>query len=132
MNSNFLKLMPMAGDLKLSHKKNHFGVTVSTKEVVLHKPHANYYLNFEDVISITPFESKLFAPFRFVNKQETQQEIVQADDGTPRYRFYAKKATLHNRSGLFTLGTIQFVIPVHRDLMKAIGLYGGWDVAFDR
>ncbi|WP_409347027.1 hypothetical protein [Paenibacillus sp. MBLB4367] len=131
MNPDFIRLMPMAGDLKLSHKKSHFGITVSTKELVLHKPHANYYLSFEDIVSITPCESGKLLPFRLVNKQETRQEIVSAGDGTPHYNVYVKNATLHNRSGVFKLGTMQFIIPIHRDLIKAIGRFGGWDVAID-
>lgn len=126
-----MKLKPLEGELKLSHKKTNFGITVSTKELVLHKPHVNYYLNLEDIVSITPFESKGATQVRFVNKHNTQQEIVNADDGTPHYNVYVKQATIHNRSGLFTLGTMRFVIPIHQELMKAIGQFGRWDVVLD-
>ncbi|WP_238402846.1 hypothetical protein [Paenibacillus mesophilus] len=126
-----MKLKPLEGELKLSHKKMNFGITVSTKELVLHKPHVNYYLNLEDIVSITPFESKGATQVRFVNKHNTQQEIVHADDGTPHYNVYVKQATIHNRSGLFTLGTMRFVIPIHHELMKAIGQFGRWDVVLD-
>jgi hypothetical protein len=66
-----------------------------------------------------------------VNKHNTQQEIVHAEDGTPQYNVYVKQATIHNRSGLFALGTIRFVIPIHHELMKAIGQFGRWDVVLD-
>ncbi|MDF2716402.1 MAG: hypothetical protein K0R28_3327 [Paenibacillus sp.] len=126
-----MKLKPLEGELKLSHKKTNFGITVSTKEVVLHKPHVNYYLYLEDIVSITPFETKGATQVRFVNKQNTQQEVVHADDGTQHYNVFVKKATIHNRSGLFTLGTMRFVIPIHYELMKTIGQLGKWDVALD-
>ncbi|MDF2660757.1 MAG: hypothetical protein K0Q94_3548 [Paenibacillus sp.] len=131
MNPDFIKLKPLEGELKLSHKKRLFGITVSTKEVVLHKPHANYYLHLSDIVSITPFESKQSPNLRFVNKQASQQEIVQESDGPPHYNVYVKQATLHNRSGLFPLGKMRFIIPIHHDLMQVIAQFGKWDVALD-
>ncbi|PYI55949.1 hypothetical protein [Paenibacillus flagellatus] len=131
MNPDFIKLKPLEGELKLSHKKPHFGITVSTKEVVLHKPHVNYYLNLEDIVSITPFETKPSPQVRLVSRQTASHEVVQAGDGTPHYNVFVKKATLHNRSGLFSLGAMRFVIPIHHELMNMIGLLGRWDVALD-
>lgn len=131
MNPDFIKLKPLEGELQLSHKKTNFGITVSTKEVVLHKPHVNYYLNLEDIVSITPFVPKGAAQVQFTSKQNARQEIVHADDGTMCYNVFVKKATVHNRSGLFALGTMRFVVPIHHELMKAIGRLGRWDVALD-
>lgn len=126
-----MKLKPLEGELKLSHKKSGFGITVTTKEVVLHKPHVNYYLNLADIVSITPFELKGAAQVRVMNNNNARFEVVQAGDGTPHYSLYATKATVHNRSGLFTHGAIRFIIPIHRDLMNTIGQYGKWDIAFE-
>ena len=131
MSPDFIKLKPLAGELKLSHKKTNFGITVSTKEVVLHKPHVNYYMNLEDIVSITPFETKGFTQLRFVSKQSSGHEVVQAGDGTPHYNVFAKQVTIHNRSGMFQLGAMRFVIPIRHELMKAIGQLGRWDVSFD-
>ncbi|GAA3406449.1 hypothetical protein ACFFNY_24070 [Paenibacillus hodogayensis] len=131
MNPDFIKLKPLEGDLKLSHKKMNFGITVSTKEVVLHKPHVNYYMNLQDIVSITPFETESFSQVRLINRSGTSHEFVQAGDGTPYYSVYVKAVTVHNRSGLFQHSSMRFVIPIHREMMKAIGRLGRWDVALD-
>jgi len=131
MNSDFIKLKPLEGELKLSHKKTNFGITVSTKEVVLHKPNVNYYMEFKDIVSITPFETEGFKPISFVNKHHTRHEFVQAGDGTPHFNVYAKAVTVHNRSGLYQHGAMRFIIPIHREMMKAIGRFGQWDIALD-
>lgn len=131
MNRDFIKLKPLAGELKLSHKQTNFGITVSTKEMVLHKPHVNYYMNFEDIVSITPFETTGFTRIRLVNKVPARHEVVQAGEGVPHYQVFAKRVTLHNRSGLFQLDKMRFIVPIHRELMKAIGQLGRWDVSLD-
>lgn len=131
MNPDFIKLKPLEGELKLSHKKRQFGITVSTKELVLHKPHVNYYLLLDDIVSITPFEAEGLRQMRLVNKLQSQREVVQAGDGTPHYNVYVKSATIHNRSGLFALGAMSFVIPIRHELIKAIGKLGRWDVALE-
>lgn len=132
MNPDFLKLKPLEGELKLSHKKRHFGITVSTKELVLHKPHVNYYLRLEDIVSITPFNAQGFQQMRIVNRQSACREVVESSDGVPRYNVFVKSATQHSRSRLMTLGMTRFVVPIHHELMKVIGQFGRWDVAFDR
>lgn len=131
MHPDFIKLKPLEGELKISHKKGHFGITVSTKEMVLHRPHANYYVNYEDIVSIIPAESKSLKQLRLVAKQPAREEIVQAKDGTQQFSMHVSQATVHNRSGIFAVGTMQFVIPIHRELMEAIGRFGKWDVALE-
>lgn len=64
MNDNFISIKTLDGDLKHSHKKHDFGLTVSTKELVFQKPHVNYHIRLEDIISITPFERTRSAPDR--------------------------------------------------------------------
>ncbi|WP_240040906.1 hypothetical protein [Paenibacillus ginsengarvi] len=124
-------MKPLAGELKVSHKKTNFGISVSTKEVVLHKPHVNYYMNFEDIVSITPFDTTELKQIRFVSRHVGGHEVVQAGDGMPYYNVYAKQVTVHNRSGLFQHGAMRFIIPIDPDLMRSIGTYGAWDVSLD-
>jgi hypothetical protein len=131
MNPDFMKLKPLEGELKLSHKKTGFGITVTTKEVVIHKPHVNYYVRLADIVSITPFELKGSRVHVLNNGSDMRFEVVQNRDGTPSYSLFATQATVHNRSGLHTHGAIRFIIPIDRDLMKAIGQYGAWDIALD-
>jgi hypothetical protein len=131
MNRDFLKLKPLEGELKLSHKKGLFGLTVSTRELVLHKPHVNYYTKLEDIISITPYSGEGNRPLRIESKVRANKEMISAEDGVPRYNVYVRKTTVHNRSGLHTLGAMQFVIPIHNEIMIAIGQYGKWDIALE-
>lgn len=98
---------------------------------MLHKPHVNYYMNLEDIVSITPFETEGFTQVRFVNQLNARHEFVQAGDGAQHYNVFVKKVTVHNRSGLFQHGAMRFVIPIHREIMKTIGRFGRWDVALD-
>lgn len=128
MNENFIKIKELEGDLKLSHKKYDFGLTVSTKELVLQKPHVNYHIKLQDIISIMPFEQPVGAkPVTFHNRRSSGEEMVNFHAGMPHYRVYVKEAIIHNRSGIFKLGTVQFVLPILQDLLLAISRYGGLD-----
>ncbi|WP_159887945.1 hypothetical protein [Paenibacillus puerhi] len=128
MNENFIRIKALEGELKLSHKKSDFGLTVSTKELVFQKPHANYYIRLEDIISITPFELPVGSkPMRIRRESAGASETVSMLSGMQHYRIYAKEATLHNRSGIFKLNTVQFILPVLSDLLHAISRYGGLD-----
>ncbi|KZE80151.1 hypothetical protein [Paenibacillus elgii] len=124
--NEFIKIKGLEGDLKISHKKRDFGLTVSTKELVFQKPHANYHIKLEDIISILPYEPPYGArPITFQKSGASGSETVSMQSGMPHYRLYVKEATVHNRSGIFRLDGVQFVLPILRDLLLAISQYGG-------
>lgn len=126
MNENFIKIKALEGDLKLSHKKRDFGLTVSTKELIFQKPHANYHIKLEDIISITPFQFPIGTrPIRLSNSKLSGNETVNVQAGMQHYRIYVREAVLHNRSGIFQLGSAQFILPILHDLLIAISKYGG-------
>ncbi|MGF9713050.1 hypothetical protein EXW96_04245 [Paenibacillus sp. JMULE4] len=126
MNENFIKIKALEGDLKLSHKKRDFGLTVSTKEMIFQKPHANYHIMLEDIISITPFELPAGSrPVRLSTSKSVGSETVNTQSGMQHYRVYVREAVLHNRSGIFKLGSSQFILPILHDLVIAISKYGG-------
>ncbi|OXM88238.1 hypothetical protein [Paenibacillus rigui] len=125
MNYQFIKIKSLEGELKISHKKSDFGITVSTKELVYQKPHANYHIQLEHIISIMPFEPLGGKGITFQNKRASGNEIINMSSGMSHYRIHVQNATLHNRSGIFTLGAAQFILPVHDDLLLAISKYGG-------
>ncbi|MEK8128432.1 hypothetical protein WMW72_11000 [Paenibacillus filicis] len=128
MNEHFIRIKALDGELKLSHKKRDFGLTVSTKELVYQKPHANYHIRLSDIISITPFELPVGSkPMRIRREGTGASETVSVETGMQHYRIYAKEATLHNRSGIFQLHSVQFILPVLNDLLLAISRYGGLD-----
>ncbi|MFE5317507.1 hypothetical protein ACFQ88_02245 [Paenibacillus sp. NPDC056579] len=125
MNENFIQIKSIEGDLKLSHKKRDFGITVSTKEVVYQKPHANYHLKLEDIISVVPFDTSSLKSIAFHNRKSQGSELMNMSAGMQHYKIYVRSATVHNRSGIFTLGAVQFILPIHHDLLLAISKYGG-------
>jgi hypothetical protein len=125
MNENFIRIKSLDGELKLSHKKHDFGVTVSTKELVLQKPHVNYHIKLEDITGIIPFEMVGAKTMTFSNRQQSHNEITTVSVGPQHYRFYVEKATVHNRSGIFELGKSQFIMPILNDLLMAISRYAG-------
>ncbi|SDC53392.1 hypothetical protein SAMN02799630_00082 [Paenibacillus sp. UNCCL117] len=128
MNEHFIRIKALEGELKFSHKKRDFGLTVSTQELVYQRPHANYHIKLADIISITPFEFPVGAkPMRIRREGAGGSETVSVQSGMQHYRIYAKEATLHNRSGIFKLSMVQFVLPVLHDLLLAISRYGGLD-----
>jgi hypothetical protein len=124
MNPDFLQLRSLEGDLKLSHKKENYGLTISTKELILHKPHVNYYFRLEDIISILPYNSKGLKAITFVNKRSSNQETISLSPGSQQYKLHVRTATIHNRSGIFKTGFMDVIIPIHEQILHAINEYG--------
>ncbi|UKS29803.1 hypothetical protein LOZ80_13060 [Paenibacillus sp. HWE-109] len=120
MNSDFIQIKSLEGDLKMSHKKRGLGLTVSTKELILHKPHINYYFKLEHIVSIVPYDSSALKSITFINKSSGNQEAVHMAIGSEHYRIYVQAATIHNRSGLFELGPTDVIIPIHPTMLNTI------------
>ncbi len=123
MNQDFMQIKVLEGELKLSHKKRDLGLTVSTKELVVQKPHVNYHIKLEDMISIVPTEGMTWKPKTIVQSQASKHEIRSVGIGLNHYRIYAAGAIMHNRSGMFELGAVEMIIPIHPELLKLIGTY---------
>lgn len=125
MNPDFIQLRSLEGELKMSHKKDNYGLTISTKELILHKPHVNYYFKLEDIINILPFNSKDLKAITFVNWRSSNQESTNFSSTSQHYRLYVKRATVHNRSGIFKMSAMDVIIPIHEKMLRAINEYGG-------
>lgn len=119
MNSDFIQIHSLEGDFLLSQKKKDYGLTVTTKELILQKPHINYYFKLEHIISIVPYNVNLKA-ITFVNSRSSNQESTHAAPASEHFRIYVEATTVHNRSGLFELGPTDIIIPIHPQLLKAI------------
>ncbi|SDN00719.1 hypothetical protein SAMN04487897_101774 [Paenibacillus sp. yr247] len=120
MNSDFISIKSLEGDLKMSHKKKDYGLTISTKELILHKPHVNYYFKLENIFSIVPYDNKALKAISFVNFRLGNQESTHLSPGSEQFRIYVQAATVHNRSGVFELGPTDVIIPIHPSMLKAI------------
>ncbi|WP_261306093.1 hypothetical protein [Paenibacillus andongensis] len=123
MNSDFIPIKSLEGDLKMSHKKRDFGLTVSSKELILHKPHINYYFKLEHIISILPYDKSALKAVTFVNLRSANQEFTHVAPGSDYFRIYVQAATVHNRSGLFEIGPTDIIIPIHPSMLKVISEY---------
>lgn len=120
MNSDFIQLKSLEGDLKMSHKKKDYGLTVTTKELILHKPHINYYFKLDHIISIVPYNNTGLKPISFVNSKSNGQESTHLSADSKHFRIYVQRATVHNRSGLFEIGPTDVIIPIYPSMLKAI------------
>ncbi|WP_028559516.1 hypothetical protein [Paenibacillus pinihumi] len=125
MNRDFIQVKTLDGELKLSQKKTDYGITVSTKELVFHKPHLNYFMKFEDMISIVPFEFKGKRSISFENRRDEKVELSSSSVNSNSYKLYVRNATVHNRNGHFQTGPMQFIIPLSDGLMKIVAEYSG-------
>ncbi|GGG11412.1 hypothetical protein [Paenibacillus abyssi] len=125
MNRDFIQPKSLDGELKLSHKNYDYGVTVSTKELIFHKPHINYHIKFEDLISIVPFEIRGKKKFAIENRRGEITEFASTSTSANPYRLHVRSAVMHNRSGMFKLGTMQFVFPIHANLLQIIAEHSG-------
>nr|WP_275983818.1 hypothetical protein [Paenibacillus hamazuiensis] len=111
--------------MKISHKKYDFGLTVSTREMVLQKPHVNYHIRLEDIFSVVPFDPPAARGISQLQTYYGSDFAHFGGPGSPLFKVFAQKATIHNRSGIFPMGPTEFVMPIHPDLLAAISRYGG-------
>ncbi|WP_309118376.1 hypothetical protein [Paenibacillus sp.] len=124
MDYGFMQIKSLEGELKLSHKKRDFGITVSTKELVYQKPHVNYVIRLDAIVTITPFEEAGSPGARRGWKGIPTYELSGLAIGKDHYRIYAREAVMHSRSGIYTLGATEFILPMAPDLLRAVAMYG--------
>lgn len=129
MNNDFIALKNLEGELKIAHKKSDCGMTVTTEEFIVQKPHMNYWIRLPDIISVTPLDTS--APRKqiiFSHGESTGSELAVAGPRSRLYRFFVREAQLHNRSGIRRIGTSEFILPVADELLRAISHYGKMNV----
>ncbi|GIP37699.1 hypothetical protein J31TS4_09790 [Paenibacillus sp. J31TS4] len=126
MSSDFLKIKSLEGEYKLYHKKNDVGITVTTKELVYQRPHLTYHIRLEDIITIVPYvPGPGRRPFVLTNERADGTVRTPFAGSSDAYRLYVKEASVHNRSGIFHAAGIDFVLPLHPDLLSAVTQYAG-------
>lgn len=125
MNRDFIAIRQMEGELKLSHKKSGYGLTVTSKEFIIQKPHTNYYLSLQDIWSIMPVDPYGLKPVKFVPDWSEASELVSVLPGTRHYKIKVGQAVLHNRSGLRQLQACDFILPISNEMLLAMTAYAG-------
>jgi len=122
MHHDFIQIKSLSGELKISHKMSNIGLTVTTEELVIQKPHLNYHIPLHKIVSIIPYENKL-REYSYVNRRDEREEVVRLGAGIPHYKLHVSGSTMHNRSGIFHTGQMEFVLPLHEELLASISRY---------
>ncbi|MCC3371784.1 hypothetical protein [Cohnella sp. REN36] len=123
--SDFMQIKGLTGELKVSHKKGPFGLTLSTRELVVQKPHMNYYILFEHMISVVPCESVKSGKPAVAASKRSEWSFGTIATGSAYYAIYAKEVVVHHRGGVHRTGPMEFRIPIHRRLLEELARYGG-------
>jgi hypothetical protein len=126
-SSDFIQIKSLDGDLIIYHKRQDLGLTVSTQELVIQRPHFNYFMKLKDIISIIPYQTERGRGVRLVSMDSSSREISRLGGEAGSYRLFVSKAVMHSRSGLSDMGKMEFVLPIANILLDKIGLYGGFD-----
>ncbi|MFS0838209.1 hypothetical protein [Paenibacillus sp. 1P03SA] len=124
MNPDFISIQMTDGELKYSHKKSGLGLTVTTKELIVQKPHVNYYIPLQAILSIVPFEAK-GRTLTLSSRSGGGSELTSMSAGLPHYKLSVSGVKLHNRSGIFTMGAVEFIVPLRDELLLTVSRLSG-------
>lgn len=120
MNSDFIRLKHLEGDLKLSQMNTSFGCSVTSKELVFFKPHMTYHLFLQDVVSMIPIKLET-APVSF----RYQSETIRHTFGSDYYKLVVKWARIVSRSGIVEKEDMEFIVPLSSKMLSYISQYSG-------
>lgn len=114
MNHDFISVKPLTGELKLSQKKSGLGVSITTKEIILQRPHTSYHILFKDIISIVPIRT---IP-RNVTFEIDMNTSVRTSFGSNYYKISTSQASVYNRKGRSERGETEFIVPLSDAFMN--------------
>ncbi|MGN7469787.1 hypothetical protein [Brevibacillus sp. SAFN-007a] len=120
MNSDFIRLKNMEGELKFTQMNNSYGFSVTTKELVFFKPHLTYHLFLHDIVSMVPHNLDS-SPVAFRLNRET----VQTTFGSHYYKIGVKWARVVSRSGIVERENMEFIVPLSAKMLAYITQYSG-------
>lgn len=119
--NDLIRIKSIQGELKRSVKRRDLGITLSTEELIIQKPHVNYHVVLSDIISITLYDTP-----KDWKWQEGKAELSLSPSHTTgdRYRFHIAQAMMHNRSGIFRLAPVEMILPLHEAFLREISEWG--------
>ncbi|MCG5253120.1 hypothetical protein [Brevibacillus agri] len=120
MNSDFIRLKNMEGELKFTQMNSSYGFSVTTKELVFFKPHLTYHLFLHDIVSMVPHKLDN-APVSFRLNRET----VHTTFGSQYYKIGVKWARIVSRSGIVEKENMEFIVPLSAKMLTYITQYSG-------
>ncbi len=120
MNSDFIRLKNLEGELKLTQMNKNLGCSVTSKELVFQKPHMTYHLFLHDIISMVPIQLDK----RNISFQH-QSELVQTNFGGDYYKITVKWARVVTRSGVAEKEDAEFIVPLSSKMLQYISQFSG-------
>ncbi|GAA4717054.1 hypothetical protein [Brevibacillus fulvus] len=120
MNSDFIRLKNLEGELKLSQINKSLGCSVTSKELVFFKPHVTYHLFLHDIVSIVPVRLDS-APISFRHKHE----LIRAEFSSDYYKVSVKWARVVTRSGVAERENPEFIVPLSDKMLRYVADYSG-------
>jgi hypothetical protein len=120
MNSDFIRLKHLEGELKLTQMNNHLGCSVTSKELVFQKPHMTYHLFLHDILSMVPVKLDT-KPITFRH----QGELIRSEFGSDYYKLAVKWARIVTRSGVVERENMEFIVPLSNKMLQYIAQYSG-------
>ncbi|QQE75504.1 hypothetical protein KDJ56_05920 [Brevibacillus composti] len=120
MNSDFIRLKQLEGELKLTQMNKNLGCTVTSKELVFFKPHLTYHLFLHDIVSMVPIKLEN-TPITFRH----QGELIRSEFGTDYYSISVKWGRVVSRSGITERENMQFIVPLSSKMLAYIAQYSG-------
>ncbi|MFY0542627.1 hypothetical protein [Brevibacillus sp. H7] len=120
MNSDFIRLKNLEGELKLTQMNKNLGCSVTSKELVFQKPHTTYHLFLRDIVSMVPIKLDS-APAMFRHQSET----IRSAFGSDYYKLVVKWARIVTRSGIVERENMEFIVPLSRKMLQYIAQYSG-------
>ncbi|RXT05862.1 hypothetical protein [Ammoniphilus sp. CFH 90114] len=126
MNTDFIRVKSLEGELKLSQMKSQFGCSITTKELIFLKPHHSYQIQLADIISMIPHQLH-GKPLTF-SPQASKEEKVVASFGNNYYKISVEKVKIYNRSGTFERGKMDFIVPLSQKMLEHVAQYSSMTV----
>lgn len=123
MRNDFIKVTSLEGELKLSQIKKELKRTVTTKEIILQKPHHSYHIKLTDIFSVVPLNlDTRKIPMHFSG------EKVLVTFSPDLYKISANKMRIFNRQGITERGQTEVIVPLTKKFLAYMVEYGGLTV----
>lgn len=121
MNSDFIRLKNLEGELKLTQMNRSFSCSVTSKELVLQKPHVTYHLFLSDILSIVPIspEQQQVIAFRHMSNP------LGGGFASQYYKIAVKWVRIVTRSGVAEREELDFIVPLSTKMLQYIAKYSG-------
>lgn len=111
--SKFIQVKRIRGELLLSQKRNYWGCTLTTKELIFQKPHLSYHLLLDDIIGMVPFHPH---PRTRVEGWIDAGEL--ANHSLSTYKITTNRLTIIRRNGISKRGQTDLIVPLNQRFLR--------------